>query len=331
MISQVNYDSALPEFNFDLYPSMDTLDKGGSGSGNYGHEGRPGEVGGSGEGMTRMSGGERAKYDKESKTWKHESGRDAPDHVKDLHIPPAWQDVRYNEDPNADLRAVGTDSKGRMQAIYSDRFAQENADAKFARIQELDNKYDRIVREVGRDVAAGRSVEEASCLRVVMTTGIRPGSDTDTGGAVKAYGATTLEGRHVIGNSPDDVRLQFVGKKGVAIDIPVTDKMVAQDLLNRRDIAGNIGRLFNTDEIKVRAYSLSKDGGGFKTKDYRTLLGTRTAMSTIDTMPIPTNDKEYKKAVMTVGKAVSAKLGNTPSVALNSYVNPVVFSKWRAR
>ena len=302
--------------------------KGGSGSGNYGHEGREGEVGGS---SIRGGGGEKAVYDKENKTWKHESGKDVPDHIKAAKIPPAWKNVRYDPDPQAGLLVLGEDKKGNYQPIYSAKFMQDSADAKFARVNELDKKYDQIEKQVGADLANGKNVEEASCLRLVMKTGIRPGSDTDTGADKKAYGATTLTGAHVVGDSPDNVRLQFVGKKGKDLDIPVTDKAVAEDLLARRDKVGADGRLFTTDNKKVLAYSDSKDGGGFKTKDYRTLVGTRTAQAEVAKMPAPTDAKSYKKSVMSVGKVVSAKLGNTPSVALSSYIRPGVFAKWRMK
>lgn len=60
--------------------------------------------------------------------------------------------------------------------------------------------------------------EPAKLAALIMSTGIRPGSESDTGAKVKAYGATTLEGRHVVTDSEGNTRLQFVGKKGVNID-----------------------------------------------------------------------------------------------------------------
>ena len=292
--------------------------------GNWGHAGRQGERGGS---MARGEGIE-AVYDKRSKTWKDKSGDPLPEHIP--RIPPAWVDVKVNRDPDADLLVVGKDSKDRRQAIYSDKFLQQNADAKFARIDELDKKYDGILKEVKDDIHAGRNVEEASCESLIMTTGIRPGSERDRGGEKQAYGATTLLGQHVVGNE-DNLHLQFTGKKGVDLDIPVSDKETARDLIERRSAAGKDGKIFNTDNEKLGDYTKARDGGGFKTKDFRTLLGTRTARETMKGMSKPTNEKEYKRSVRAVAKSVSAKLGNTPTVALQSYIHPGVFADWRLR
>jgi len=54
-------------------------------------------------------------------------------------------------------------------------------------------------------------------------------------------------------------------------------------------------------------------------------------MKVVNEMEAPINEKEYKKKVKEVAKQVSAKLGNTPTVALQSYISPVVFAEWKAR
>ncbi len=45
--------------------------------------------------------------------------------------------------------------------------------------------------------------------------------------------------------------------------------------------------------------------------------------------PKPTSMAEYKKRVMDVARQVSKKLGNTATIALQSYISPAVFSEWR--
>ena len=46
-------------------------------------------------------------------------------------------------------------------------------------------------------------------------------------------------------------------------------------------------------------------------------------------MPAPKTEAERKKAVMSVAKVVSSKLGNTPTIALQSYIHPNVFEGWK--
>jgi len=178
------------------------------------------------------------------------------------------------------------------------------------------------------DVKNPRLRERASCARLVQATGIRPGSEKDTLADKKAYGATTLEGRHVSVQA-GNVRLKFTGKKGVSLDLPVDDPVVSKDLIARKKAAGRTGKLFDTNSRQVLSYNKSKDGGGYKTKDFRTAKGTNTAVDVINRMPKPRNAKEYKMAVRDVAKQVSAVLGNTPAIALQSYIDPTVFAGWK--
>jgi len=271
-----------------------------------------------------------AEYDADKKQWLTAAGKPLPKHIQGVRIPPAWTGVRFSDDPKADLLVSGRDAKGRGQALYSAKFKALRAQTKFGAVAELDQKYDEINAAVSKDIRGGKNVEEASVLRLVMRTGLRPGSQEDRGGEKQTYGATTLEGRHVIVKG-DSVLLRFVpGKKRVDIDIPVTDKDVADDLRQRKNSVGPRERIFNTRSQDVRGYARSKDGGEFSTKDFRTLLGTRLAQSERDKMTEPKTEKEYRQNCKAVAKIVAEKLGNTPTVALQSYIAPHVFSKWRA-
>ena len=58
-------------------------------------------------------------------------------------------------------------------------------------------------------------------------------------------------------------------------------------------------------------------------------MGTSTAREMVAKMKPPRSEKEYKKQVRAVAEAVAKRLGNTPIVALQSYISPTVFAKWR--
>jgi DNA topoisomerase I len=253
-----------------------------------------------------------------------------PDHIKALKLPPAWTDVKINKDPDAALQATGKDSKGRTQYVYSAAHKETQAGLKFARIRELSQKFDKVLAQnAGNMNSKDKEIaEHAEVTHVIMKTGIRPGSDTDTKAEVQAYGATTLQGQHVIATG-DKVRLRFVGKKGVKIDIPVTDSKAASILRQRAATAGPKGRLFpNVSQQSLLEYSHSLNGGGFKTKDFRTLVGTQIAEAEVAKIKRPSSETAYKKAVKSVAKVVSQVLGNTPTVALQSYISPHVFASW---
>ena len=254
-----------------------------------------------------------------------------PEHVQKLKLPPAWKDVRISQDPDADLQAIGKDAKGRAQYVYSQRFQDSQQAAKFARIKELDAKMGEIEAQNAKDLKSSDSAtrENAECARLVMATGIRPGSEEDTGAKVKAYGATTLRGEHVV-QEGGKTYLRFTGKKGVNLNLEVTDKDTATMLARRAEASGPNAQLFpRVSDASLRDYSHTLDGGGFKTKDFRTALASREAMAQVGSLPAPKDAKEYQKSVMAVAKRVSSRLGNTPTVALQSYIHPAVFAAWR--
>jgi len=257
-------------------------------------------------------------------------GSPLPAHVLAAKIPPQWQGVTVNPDPKAELIAAGKDAKGRPTAIYSADFVARQQAQKFARVQALDKAFAGIKAKNDAAMQSNDAKVKAAadCTDLIMKMGLRPGSDADTGAKVKAYGASNLLGQHVVRDG-DDVRLKFTGKKGVDLDLPVSDPGLKAMLVQRSEAAGADGRIFgNLTEDKLGEH-VKAIGGKFKTKDFRTLLGTRTAAALVTSDP-PKTEKEYQAKVMDVAKQVSAKLGNTPVVALQSYINPAVFAGWRA-
>jgi DNA topoisomerase-1 len=259
------------------------------------------------------------------------NGKPLPDHVP--VIPPAWEDVHVSLDKNSDLVVKGRDAKGRIQSIYSEKHSTRQAKLKFAKVKELRAKQKAIRKEIESDLKSDDPEvrESAAVARLIQETGIRPGGSNDGKAAVQSYGATTLEARH-ISVRDGKVTLKFVGKKGVKLSIPVEDKAVAKDLIRRKAEAGGPRRpIFDTTDERLREYADTLDGGKFNPKDFRTAKGTEIAVAMIKSMPAPKTEREYKASAKAVARAVSDRLGNTPTVALQSYIDPVVFSKWRIK
>ena len=254
-----------------------------------------------------------------------------PAHISALRIPPAWEDVRISENPGASLLAIGKDSKGRSQYVYSQDFKDSSAAIKFSRIVELQKELPLIDTQLKacRESTDPKKKEHADCMFLIKKMGIRPGSDTDTGAEKKAYGATTLTGDHVVVED-NKVFLRFVGKKGVDLNLPVSDPAVASMLLKRKKKAKS-GSLFpQVSDASLRDFTHAElDKGSFKVKDFRTSLGTSTAQKLVSTMRKPKDEQEYKRSVKAVAEHVSTLLGNTPAIALQSYIAPQVFSEWR--
>jgi DNA topoisomerase I len=277
-----------------------------------------------GEGESHGSGGKNLKSaDTDRAQW--------PAHIKALKLPPAWTSVKYSEDPKSPLQATGRDAKGRTQYVYSEAFQKTQQGIKFERVSELIQKMNVLKAQNADNMRSDNAVtrEHAEVMALVMDLGLRPGSSQDTKAATQAYGATTLLGQHVV-EVAGKVALQFTGKKGVSLNLPVEDSKLASMLLSRAKSAGEGGKLFpKVNERSLLDYSSSLGEGGFKTKDFRTALATSMATHLVSTMSRPENVQRFKKLALEVAKVVSKKLGNTPTVALQSYIHPTVFAPWR--
>lgn len=242
-----------------------------------------------------------------------------------LKLPPAWTDVQVNPDPKGGLQAVGKDRKGRRVSLYSAEHHAEAARVKFAKLRALHSRMPAIVAQIEQDAEDGN--QEAVAALLIQRTGLRPGSTKDTGAEEQAYGASTLLDEHVAIDG-DSVHLTFTGKKAVAIDLTVEDATLADVLRERLDEDPG-GDLFDTDDAKLRGY-LSGVQEGLRPKDFRTYLATATAYRMAGETPPPADEKEFNRVRKQLGARVSKLLGNTPEVALASYIDPAVFDPWAA-
>lgn len=242
-----------------------------------------------------------------------------------IKVPPAWTDVQVTDDRDAALVVVGIDSKGRSQYVYNRDHMEAQAVKKFDRVQALRDELPKLDEALAQDADTDPA---AAAVLLMRHLGLRPGSDADTGAEKKAFGATNMEVRHV-SVSGKTVTFEFVGKKGV--DIKITSDNPEVVAIVKKYMKGKEpgDKLFGTNQAKANAYLKSKIGD-FKVKDLRTQVGTYYAYSLVAAMdPQPSTPAEIKKAIKEVAEKVSDLLGNTPSVALTSYINPIVFAPWR--
>lgn len=254
----------------------------------------------------------------------HPATPDDAARMKKLVLPPKWTDVHLSDDPEAPLQATGKDAKGRTQYRYSAAHSEKQAAVKFTRVREFVHELPQIRDKFMVDLDKGS--HEAAVLYTIDKTGMRVGSDGDTKADKKAFGVTTLQARHVSVDG-DKVKFNFIGKKGVRIKQTVKDPKLAKIMIDR--LGEGQERIFDTSDSKVRDYLHSIDGP-FKVKDFRTAVATETALTAMQGVKVPTNEKEFKKSRLAVAKVVAEKLGNTPSIALKAYIPPECFAKWQA-
>lgn len=252
------------------------------------------------------------------------------DRIKALVIPPAWRDVWISDDPRGHIQAVGTDAAGRRQYRYHDVWRVKRDAAKFDHVLEVGARLPHIRKQVDADLHSrgfGRDRILAVAVRLLDVGCFRIGGETYAAGEEGTFGLATLLREHV--SLPRGaVRFRYPAKGGIERSVDVTDpdvRTVLQKLL-RQDTGQEELLVFRDGRrwVDVRSGDINaylRDVGGIEisAKDFRTWHGTVLAARLL-----AQEKKVTKRAVPRVMREVAEFLGNTPTVARASYVDPRV-------
>lgn len=256
------------------------------------------------------------------------------DRIKALVIPPAWTDVWVCPDERGHLQAVGTDAAGRRQYLYHPEWRRKRDEQKFGRAIELGHRLPRLRASLARELSgdpAERSTVVAAAVRLVDLGCFRLGSETyaEENGS---FGLTTLQVRHVRRDGRARI-FRFVGKAGVDHEIVIVE----------RDVSGIVDALTEHRRADARLLA-TRDGGRWRpldagevnehirellqldvtAKDFRTWKATTTvAQCLADVRPATSTSGRARQVRAAIAQAAEM-LGNTPSVARSSYVDPRV-------
>ena len=258
--------------------------------------------------------------------------------IKDLVIPPAWEDVWVTPHANGHLQAVGTDAAGRRQYLYHPQWRARRDAAKYERMLQFGKALSKAREEVVTDLGTeGMTLDRACAVacRLLDLGYFRIGNDVyaDENGS---FGLTTLQRRHVR-RAPrtGGLRFSFVGKSGVEHSIDIDDEPTVQavDVMRRRRAPLDARLMSYKDgrswreltSTHVNDYVRSRTGLEATAKDFRTWHATVLAAAALAETSEPGRTKaSRKRAVASAMKEVSEFLGNTPTLARSSYVDPRV-------
>jgi DNA topoisomerase IB len=254
------------------------------------------------------------------------------DRCKKLVIPPAWTEVWICPAENGHLQAVGTDDAGRRQYLYHPDWRTRRDAEKFVHMEQFARSLIRHRLAARRDLGGDLDLTTVSAAAFsLLDLGMfRIGSDRYTE-ENESYGLTTLEKEHVTRNGRG-LTFSYMAKSGQEVEVTVRDDRVGavlDALLRRRSggdrlLAFKDGRRWR-DLVADDVNTYVKDvlGEDFSAKDFRTWRGTVIAAHALAKSDASSKSAR-KRSVAAAMREVGDHLGNTPTVARGSYVDPRV-------
>lgn len=266
--------------------------------------------------------------------------------LKGLVVPPAWQDVWISPDPTGHIQAIGTDAAGRRQYRYHEDWRKARDQVKHDRVLSLGRKLADVRAEVvarlqkpglerDRVLAAGVRMLDIGVFRAGGEE-YAPGDDDEDG----TFGLATLRRDHVT-LKRGAVLFSYPAKGGIPRSIALRDPLlhkVVNSLLRRRG-GGDDLLAYRTTRTwhDVRAEDLNAAvkelaGPQHTCKDLRTwnatVLAAVTLAAGVAQGGVPPGQRARKRVVNSAVKDVSEHLGNTPTVARSSYIDPRVLERF---
>ena len=248
--------------------------------------------------------------------------------IESLAIPPAYEDVWICPLPNGHLQATGRDVRRRKQYRYHPDWTEFRAERKYRDLPEFGRVLPRIRRRVSRDLnldAGEHAFAIAAVIAMIDRLSIRigsPGYATENG----SYGATTLTSRHM-NLRDDDLFLRYTAKGGRKVKRKVSNRKLMRSLQALDDLPGaelvkwvdDAGRTRSVRSDEVNAWLQEvTESDRMTAKTFRTWNGSVAALAAAQGAETPT--------IKLMSEAAAERLGNTATIARNSYIHPAVIA-----
>jgi DNA topoisomerase-1 len=259
--------------------------------------------------------------------------------IRQLAIPPAWEDVWICPYPMGHIQATGLDAAGRKQYRYHDRWRQRRDAEKFDSMVRFAAALPKLRRQVTKDLARRGIPREkalACAVRLLDRGFFRIGSE-DYAEENDTYGIATMKKRHVTIDG-DEVCFDYEAKGGQRRLQTIADPQVARVVRSLKQRRGGIDELLaykqgnrwvDVKSADINRYVKEAAGEEFSAKDFRTWSGTVLAAVALAVSGSVRGTKSSRKRVKSWAvKEVSRYLGNTPTVARTSYIDPRVFDRF---
>ncbi|QNM85744.1 DNA topoisomerase IB [Polaribacter pectinis] len=281
-----------------------------------------------GKGFTYVDDQNQTVRDKKLRNW-----------FKSLVIPPAWTNVEITSKKSAKVLVTGRDDKERKQYIYNTKYREKRDKQKFDRILNFADQLEHMRRVTGQHLRKQKPSKEkvlACMVRLLEAAYFRPGSDYYAK-ENETYGLTTMRSKHLTIDG-EELIFNYTGKSGKKQERHIIDKKLAKTVKEIDELPGyEIFKFIDENNIKqdlksehLNDYIREVMGEEFSAKDFRTWSGTLIAAMALDEIgAIDKKDQKLlNKNIRDAVIKVSEHLGNTPSVARSSYIDPRVIDEY---
>jgi DNA topoisomerase I len=262
------------------------------------------------------------------------------DRIRELVIPPAWQDVWICPYPFGHIQAVGTDAAGRRQYLYHQRWRNRRDQEKFDEMIRFARALPGL-REVAADHLRKRGFPRERVLACAVRLLDRGFFRIGTEGYAEeneTYGLATMHKSHARLGKNGVITFDYVSKGGKRRVQSVVDHdvyRVVEALKRRRGgpelLAYKAGARWTdvkSDDINDYIKAVTQDG--FSAKDFRTWSATvLAAVGLAVSGAAASSMTARKRAISRAVQEVAHYLGNTPAVCRASYIDPRVFDRYR--
>jgi DNA topoisomerase-1 len=253
--------------------------------------------------------------------------------IKDLEIPPIWQDVWISKNPKSHLQATGYDNKRRKQYLYHPEWVRFRQMAKFDKMEDFGELLPHIRRITAADLRQqgwGKSKILALVIQMLDEYHIRIGNryykEQNT-----TYGLTTLRRKHLM-LEENFGRLEYKAKSGKYRKINLRNDQLINLIKKTMDLPGyeiftyrdDSGQFQSVSSQQVNEYIHEIAGQQFSSKDFRTWGGTTLSVEKADEARQEIAQNPRKKLETSLVRKVARSLGNNVSTCREYYIHPEV-------
>lgn len=257
-----------------------------------------------------------------------------------INVPKAKVEFSERDDPHSGWIMKWKDPKtGVDKYAYSAEYANRRSKVKFKRAVSLPDNFLSDIQEKAQKLIGDKNASKHQAglvLTIMSKTGLRVG-DTAHLDKTGNEGVTTLSVKSVQVKG-DTVHFDFIGKSHHRNITSITDKDLAKEMSKQMKGKKPDDMIF-PDVSRQYIMNTFRDDMGYKNnvlKDIRTMVACTTAIDTLygttPPAPMPEENKAARKLIEKRLKdcfeIVSNKLNNSPTMAKNSYINPVILHDW---